>query len=416
MNRTFSILLYLKNSKALENKTVPIYMRLTIDGKRSEISTKRYIDPEKWNVDAQKLNGKTEDIKTINDYLKTLERKVSDAHKSLMDNHDIITSETLKNKVLGVEEKQMMLMPVIEQHNKDLYFLIGNGYSLATWTKYQTTKSHITNFIKWKFKVSDLPLKSLAYQTIADFEFYLKAEKKIGQNAASKYVTNFKKIILEAVSKKMLSSNPFEFFQAKVLPTTPVFLFDYELAAIERKIFTIERLAQVRDLFVFCCYTGLAYVDVLNLTPHDIAIGIDGEKWIFTNRQKSDVASNIPLLPQAISIIEKYKAHPKVIQSGKVLPMSSNQKMNSYLKEIADLCRIDKNLTWHVSRHTFATTVLLSNDVPIESASKMLGHTKLKSTQHYAKVLNQKVSRDMAVLKNKFMAKLEVVQPIKAIS
>ena len=199
------------------------------------------------------------------------------------------------------------------------------------------------------------------------------------------------------------------------MPTTPVFLFDYELAAIERKVFTIERLAQVRDLFVFCCYTGLTYVDVLNLTPHDIAIGIDGEKWIFTNRQKSGVASNIPLLPQAISIIEKYKAHPKVIQSGKVLPMSSNQKMNSYLKEIADLCRIDKNLTWHVSRHTFATTVLLSNDVPIESASKMLGHTKLKSTQHYAKVLNQKVSRDMAVLKNKFMAKLEVVQLIKAV-
>ena len=416
MNRTFSLLFYPKKSKSLTDQTVPIYLRITIDGKRSEISSKRYIDVQKWNTAAQRLNGKSEEVKSVNEYLKTLERQVFDTHKTLMDDGKIVTAETLKNKLTGVVEKPLMLLSVFEQHNKDIEALIGNGYSKPTWVKYNTTKVHIVNFLKWKYKISDISLTDLNYQVLSDFEFYLKSQLKIGQNTTSKYSMNFKKVVSECVLKKWIVGDPFAEFKIKILPTAPTFLFDYELDAIERKEFKIQRLSQVRDLFVFSCYTGLSFIDVFKLTPGHIAIGIDGEKWIFTDRQKGGIPSHIPLLPAAIKIIAKYKDHPVTINTQKLLPVLSNQKMNAYLKEIADLCGIDKNLTYHVARHTFATSVTLSNDVPIESVSKMLGHTKLKTTQHYAKILDKKVSNDMKALREKFAPRLEIVKEDKAVS
>lgn len=170
-----------------------------------------------------------------------------------------------------------------------------------------------------------------------------------------------------------------------------------------------ERLALVRDIFLFSCYTGLAYIDVKQLTSLNIKIGIDGFKWIFTNRQKTETKSNIPLLPMAEEIIAKYKDQPQCINQGKLLPILSNQKMNAYLKELADMCNINKELTFHIARHTFATTVTLTNGVPIESVSKMLGHRNLKTTQHYAKILDRKVSEDMMNLRDKLSSKNDVI-------
>ena len=185
----------------------------------------------------------------------------------------------------------------------------------------------------------------------------------------------------------------------------PEFLTEHELNRIVSKKFTSERLSQVRDVFLFCCYTGLAFVDVEKLKPSEIGIGIDGTKWIFTHRQKTDALSRIPLLSVAIDILEKYKNHHDCINSGKVLPVLSNQKYNDYLKEIAGICSINKKFTTHTARHTFATTVTLSNGVPMESVSKMLGHKNLKTTQHYARVLDRKLSDDMNVLRNKIQTK-----------
>jgi site-specific recombinase XerD len=267
----------------------------------------------------------------------------------------------------------------------------------------------------FKYKISEISLANLKYQLLADFEFYLKSQKKIGQNTASKYIKNIKKIVQECVRKKWLNEDPFTEFKIKKVDTDPTFLLDYELKAIELKELKIERLSQVRDMFVFSCYTGLSFIDVFKLTSNHVSIGIDGEKWIITGRQKNNIPSHIPLLPIPLKIIAKYKEHPVAVNKGKLLPMLSNQKMNGYLKEIADLCEIDKNLTYHVARHTFATTVTLTNGVPIESVSKMLGHKKIQTTQHYAKILDKKVSNDIQILRAKFEKK-EQGPPIKKVN
>jgi site-specific recombinase XerD len=199
-----------------------------------------------------------------------------------------------------------------------------------------------------------------------------------------------------------LNKDPFSNYKAKVKDVVRVYLTEEEIQTIINKDFKIERVAMVRDIFVFSCFTGLAYIDVKQLTKNNISLGIDGDKWIFKNRQKTDTTSKIPLLPMAQEIINKYENHPVCINEDRLLPILSNQKMNAYLKEIADLCEINKDLTFHIARHTFATTITLSNGVPLETVSKMLGHTSLKTTQHYAKILDKKISEDMMILKSKF--------------
>jgi integrase len=217
-----------------------------------------------------------------------------------------------------------------------------------------------------------------------------------------KYLSNFKKIIHICMNNGWLAKDPFVGFKMSKREIERPFLVQEELDAIIKKDFPIQRVAQVRDIFVFCCYTGLSYVDVERLTNEDLAIGIDSEKWIWTRRQKTDTETRVPLLPPASAILEKYKGHPMCVRRNRLLPVSSNQKMNTYLKEIADACGITKKMTFHTSRHTFATTVTLSNGVPIETVGKMLGHRNLKTTQHYAKILDKKVSDDMAKLRMRY--------------
>jgi site-specific recombinase XerD len=244
-------------------------------------------------------------------------------------------------------------------------------------------------------------LSQLNYKFIADLEHYLLVTKNCGINTVAKYIKNVKHIVNIAVKNEWLDKDPFAAFKVTLKPGNRDFLSPDELKAIEEKEISIVRLDQVRDIFVFCCYTGLAYIDVAELTSDNLRKGIDGELWISKNRHKTETPSNIPLLPRAIQILEKYKDHPAVVNKGHLLPVLSNQKLNSYLKEIADACSITKNLTFHVARHTFATTVTLTNGVPIESVSSMLGHTSIKTTQIYAKVIQKKVSQDMKLLKEK---------------
>jgi integrase len=215
-----------------------------------------------------------------------------------------------------------------------------------------------------------------------------------------KYLANFKKVVLLCIKNGWLERDPFAGFKFTKKEVERPYLTAVELQEMASKEFKAERLTLVRDIFLFCCYTGLAYVDVKKLKRTEIGVGVDGERWIFTKRQKTDTASRIPLLPTSLRLLEKYKHHPQC-ENGRLLPVLSNQKMNAYLKEIADACGIDKTLTFHVARHTFATTVTLSNGVPIETVSKMLGHTNIRTTQHYAKVLDIKVSEDMKALREK---------------
>lgn len=230
---------------------------------------------------------------------------------------------------------------------------------------------------------------------MSSFEYYLKTERKCSHNTALKYVTNFKKIIRIAYAHDWIDKDPFFNWKAKLKIIEREFLCNEEIQAMVTKDLHATRLDQVRDIFIFCCFTGLAYADLKKLSNEDIVTGIDVERWIKIKRTKTDTRSNIPILPTAQSILDKYQNSPDILNSNILLPVLSNQKMNAYHKETADLCEINKNLTFHIARHTFATTVTLTNGVSIESVSKMLGHKSLRTTQHYAKILDRKVSDDM---------------------
>ena len=403
MFKTFSILFYLQRNKVTKDGKAPIYLRITVNGKRSQISIKRKISINKWNNEAGTVIGTTLEVKELNRYLNSLEHRVFKIQQKLLDDNRKITALLIKNIFTGKDENQKMLLKIFQDHNNQVEKLVGKDFAPRTLERYKTAKKHVQAFIKLEYKLEDINVKDVNHKFIHGFEYYLKTERNCSHNTAIKYITNFKKIIRIAYGNDWISKDPFYNWKARLKTIDREFLSKEEIQKLVEKELTIKRLDQVKDIFIFSCFTGLAYADVKKLAKNDIVISIDGDRWIKTKRTKTNTRSNIPLLANAEAILEKYSEHPDVVQSQFLLPVLSNQKMNAYLKEIADVCEINKNLTFHLARHTFATTVTLTNGVPIESVSKMLGHKSLKTTQHYAKILDRKVSEDMQALKNKFL-------------
>lgn len=411
-NQTLGILFMLRTSRMNKKGEAPIYVRITVDGERSEIALNRFIEPTKWNAEAGHAKGTTEVVKQLNTYIDIVRNKIYDYQKELLNDNEVISSVSLKNKFLGITEKKLSLIEVIQYHNNLMKERIGIDISQATFDRYETVLRLVQQFLKEKYKDTDFTLKHLKFKFLADFEHFLKTTRKCNSNTTAKYIQNFRKIINVSIKNEWLEKDPFTAYRASIKPVERDFLTPEELAILENKEIKIPRIAIVRDIFVFCCYTGLAYADVFKLTPDNIVTGIDGEKWIYTHRTKTKTKSNIPLLPKSVELIEKYKDHPVVGNKGTLLPVLSNQKMNSYLKEIADICEINKTLTFHIARHTFATTVTLTNGVPIESVSKMLGHKNIRTTQIYAKVVESKVSNDMKALREKLSSKNQEVKNV----
>lgn len=406
MQSNLSFLFYLKKPKGYISGPVPIYLRLTVNGKRAEMSTGKECPPERWNTAAGLAKGTTEDIKSLNAHLSILQGKIHQYHNQMLATGETITAETIKNKIAGKPERARSLVKIFEDHNKKIEALLNDEFAPGTLERYKTSLKHTVDFLQWKYNISDIDIKKIDHAFITEYEFYLRSVRKCNNNTAVKYIKNFGKIIRICIANGWLDKSPFVNYKSKVKEVERAFLLEEEIQAIANKVFATDRLNQVKDIFLFSCFTGLAYIDVKKLTKNNITIGIDGEKWIYTNRQKTDTRSNIPLLPMAEEIIAKYKEHPQCLNEGKLLPVLSNQKMNSYLKEMADVCGINKELTFHIARHTFATTVTLTNGVPIESVSKMLGHKNLRTTQHYAKILDRKVSEDMKILKQKLLVNM----------
>jgi len=402
MNAKLSILFYAKRAKTTTDGLVPIYIRVTVDGERIEFSTKRYTHPDKWSVEGNRMKGTSVESKSTNSYLDALKAKVYDYQQQLIREDEPVNVENMRNKILGIDKRSHMLIGIFQQHNDEIKALIGKDYAAATHVRYETSLKHTEDFLKWKYKVSDIDIRKIDHEFITSYEFYLKSVCNCCQNTTSKYIKNFGKIIRICLANGWLQKNPFINYKSKMVEVERAFLSMEEIETMLNKVFVSDRLNQVKDIFLFSCFTGLAYADVKKLSRKNIAIGVDGDRWIYINRTKTDTRSNIPILPIASFLLEKYENHPQVVNQEKLLPILSNQKTNSYLKEIADACGINKELTFHIARHTFATTVTLSNGVPIESVSKMLGHKNLKTTQHYAKILDLKVSNDMQILKEKF--------------
>ncbi len=378
-----------------------IYMRLTVDGAVKELSVKRQWEPTRWNSQIGRANGNKEDARSLNNYLDLLTSKVYDAKRILIESDKAVTAEALKNLLTGKEVDKKMILEIFGYHNDQMKELVGREFAPGTLQRYKTSLDHTRSFIHWKYGKEDMDIRQLNYEFISEYAFWLKSVRHCGHNTTVKYLSNFKKIVLRCVRNGWLQGDPFTGFKLTKKEVVRTALTEQELQTIAGKSFAMERINYVKDIFLFSCYTGLAYIDVKQLRRDEIAAGIDGEKWIFTKRQKTETPTRIPLLPMALEIMNRYKDHPQCCNKGYVLPVLSNQKMNSYLKEIADACSINKNLTFHIARHTFATTVTLSNGVPIETVSKMLGHKSLKQTQHYAKILDIKISEDMKALRNK---------------
>ena len=402
MSVQLSILFYIKKAKADLQGYANIYLRITLGGKRAECSINRKIDVNLWDKKSQKAHGNSATAHELNREIDFIRNKIYKIEQEFQRSEKAYAAIDLRDVFLGKDKKYKMLLEIFQEHNDEVDSLIGKDFAAGTAERYRTCKKHVASFIKHKYNKNDIPVQDVDHKFITGLEYYLKTSRKCAHNSAIKYITNFKKIIRIAHANDWIDKDPFLHWKAKLKIVEREFLTEEEIQRIIELDFKMERLDQVRDIFIFCCFTGLAYADVKKLNRGDIVLGTDGEEWVKTKRSKTDTRSNIPILPIAKAIIEKYKDNELLKEKDLALPVLSNQKMNAYIKEIANLAGITKNLTFHLARHTFATTVTLTNGVPIESVSKMLGHTNLKTTQHYAKILDMKVSKDMEILRNKF--------------
>jgi site-specific recombinase XerD len=402
-SNTFGVLFLVRSQKEKDG-IMPIYVRITVDSRRTIISVKKSIHRDDWNFGKGLAKPKSDELRRLNKNLEQIRSRLVECYHEMQINKQLVTPEGIKNKFLGIEDKEHSLLNLFDYHNQQMRNILEWG----TMKNYFTTRAYFQLYINSVYHTQDLYLSQLNYKFVVGYEKFMKeykpteAKKKpCGQNTVMKHIERLRKVVNMAIKYEWLAKDPFLQFKPTFIRKGREYLTDGELMAIENKKLKIGRLQHARDMFVFSCYTGLAYIDAFNLTSDNLILGMDGGYWISTARKKTDQPVRIPLLPKAMNVIEKYKNDPVAQAKGKLLPAYSNQKMNAYLKEIADLCEIRKPLTTHIARHTFATTVTLSNGVPIETVSKLLGHSSIKTTQIYAKVIEKKISEDMQVLREK---------------
>lgn len=398
---TFSVLFWLDQKNTKNNEGL-LYARINVNQKRVNISLKRKIDVSLWEPQLKKVKGHSAQAKIINQYILKVNSKLFDIYQNLIYKDQLITSQLIKSIYLGEGQTHKTLNELIEYHSKK----IENTLAPGTIRNFKITENYISKFLFKQIKTSDIYLNQLDYKFICDFEsflanYYPKGHPKaMKQNTVMKHLQRLRKITTLAYHLEWSEKDPFIRWKPTYEKTHRGFLSANELSNLENYIFSIERLERVRDLFVFSCYTGISYVDIMQLTPDNIHLGIDGNNWIITKRQKTKSSVKVPLLETAAELVKKYADHPMTMVSHTLFPKITNEKLNFYLKEVALACGITKNLTFHMARHTFATTITLTNGVPIETVSKMLGHTKITTTQIYARVIESKVSDDMKKLRD----------------
>lgn len=395
-----TISLQIKKVKSRSDGKCPVYIRCTMDRKRIEYSTGIFIEPENWDDSRQLVDKRCRDAGVLNNRLGKLISKVYDTYNKLEAIDGEFDIYLFKEKLTGRKQRNQLL-EIFDSVIVSIKEKLNSDYSYSTLKHYRTTRARVENFITETYHRSGFFLEKVDYQFLNAFDIFLKSKVKVSSNTAWGYHKDLKKILNDAVAMGFLSKNPYETFKVKPLKGNRDFLTIEEVHTLIQKELTIARLSVVRDIFVFSCFTGLSYADMAKLGPQHLHLGDDGEKWIIIDRTKTDTRCQIPLLPKAKSILKKYANNPVCHSKGLLLPVHSNQKMNSYLKELADICGIHKNLTMHVARHTFATSVTLNNGVPLETVSKILGHNSIKTTQIYARVLESKISADMKILKTK---------------
>ena len=402
---TLSVLFIIKKAKLLKNGEAPICMRITVNKRVVEVMIKRSIPVDLWNQKKECSKGKDRVATELNYYINTVRAKVLQIHRELEIDNKPITADTIKDCFYGRDKVQRSLLEVYAEHNEKCRALIGKEYTESTVTKFDTSINRLKEYIRSCYHRDDIMLAELDGQFIRDFDFWLKTDKHCQNNSALKHLKNLKKVVRIALANDWIKKDPFYGIHFKQEEVNVEFLSREELDVLMNKGFTIKRLEQVRDIFVFCCFTALAFVDVQQLSREHLIKDNNGTLWIRKARQKTNQMCNIPVLSIPQRILRKYEDNAECIKKGVLLPVISNQRMNAYLKEIVDLCSITKRLTTHVARHTAATVVFLANDVSMENVSKILGHSNIRTTQHYARILDSSIMRDMINVEKNFNRK-----------
>lgn len=358
---TFSILFLIRKTRLTKTGKAPIMMRITANGRFVELNTLRKIEPSNWNQTKERVLGKILAHHEINRYLEWLRTRAYEIQKELFDNDGHIEPILIKERLQGKHEDCKMFFQVFQEHNDQMEQLIGKEYNEVTLRRYKLCLRYFKEMLAKETKVEDFPIKNLTSEMIYKFELFLKIEKKVSTNTMIRYMKCLKKITNLAFANGWITINPFANKKFKEKKVVRDFLTVEELRILRDKEFDIPRLEVVRDVFLFCCYTGLAFIDVYNLKKDNIIEDAKGRKWIHKQRQKTDIEFSVPLMELPSALIEKYKDHPMCITSGKALPVYANQKVNSYLKEIADFCGIKKHLTMHLANHTTFYSLLKIN-------------------------------------------------------
>lgn len=395
-----SILFFIKRKKLLKDGTAPIYIRVTVYKLSSEFATGKSVNPSHWLALKGRVKGNTLYNKQLNTFLDQQEYLLHDIALKIQQEGKQVSAKEISFRYKGKDKPNIFLLSLYAAHNEQLKELVGISVALNTYKRHETSLKLFKEFLMAAYQQSDVNVNEVDLVMMEKYKHYLMVVRHNNNNTTVKYIRNLGKMFNIAVERKIIASSPIEQLHLKTMEVEKEFLTGGELELLSKKEFSIERLEQVRDIFLFCCYTGLAYVDVYSLTRKDIVK--DGEKyWIKKARHKTNNMCHIPLITPALNIINKNSVHNQA--TGRLLPVLSNQKMNAYLKEIAAIVGINKNLTTHCARHTFATTVTLANNVSIENVSKMLGHKSIKMTQHYARILDSSIANDMLQVEKKFI-------------
>jgi len=397
MKSIFRVVFYLRSNYVNKEGKTSVMLRIYLNNERLSLgSTGISVKSSQWDKEKERIKGRTTEALNTNLQLDNIASGLQSIFRRI-EMSDVVSLERIKSEFLGKKEEIDTLMQLFEKHNGDVAKQVGVSVGKATLQKYNVCKRHFSEFLEKQYKRSDLKLTELTYVVIREFDLYLRTEVGQNPNTATKTMKTFKTITLLGQKMGVLLHDPFMNHRFHIEPVNRGFLTDEEILLIAHKQINIPRLELIRDIFIFSCFTGLAYIDVSNLTPDHI-VTLGDKQWIMTQRQKTSVETNVLLLDIPKAIIAKYGG--KTYRNGKLFPMLTNQKTNSYLKEIADICGIKKNLTFHLARHTFAT-MSLSKGVPMESVSKMLGHTNIRTTQIYARITNKKIEHDMEELADK---------------
>lgn len=392
---TFKVLFFLRTDRVGKDGKAPIMARITLNGDATSFNIKLSCEPDRWDQKKGRVKSTRKGDKEMNQLIDEIQTSIFNHYHDLQTRESVVTVEKLRNAFLGLADKSETLMILYNKYVENAKKLEGISKSHATVQKYDRCLRRIQTFLKQVYHMSDIPLKDLKHEFIVDYETFLRRDAKCGVNTTAKFIQHLRSVVIYSKNNGLIFRDPFVNYRMKFEQVDRGYLTMDELNALATKDIQVKRLSQVRDVFLFCCYTGLAYIDVTNLRAAHIVQGLDGNKWIKTHRQKTKTPVNVPLLDIPQQILDKYEGQ---FTDGRVLPSLSNQRFNTYLKELASICGIEKNITFHLARHTFATTITLANGMPIETVSKLLGHTQIKTTQIYARITNEKLQKDMAIL------------------